>query len=280
MNDDFHTKRLELIEVLKRNEYNLSVLNSNFDSLFIKFKTRHYNERIEKNISEFPRTEHVSSDIEDIIYGLKQSYLSPAYHYNNYVRLIISEISPNAISDYNDELRFCLYQIEAESILISFKIGLDRMIALLTFFYKGLSPEGTTFGHYNSNTNKFDGFMRKVNEGKKDDETLQYIFDQYFLWIKKVVEPRDTIIHFNSLGIHKEYDHSFQAALPIHYNERYFKLLEFDENSEYRFNHASFKDYIDNWFAFFEKILLDIHKKEPIQNPKRIKYPDINLGFE
>lgn len=270
--DDFLIKRQELISRLQEKKYDLTALMFKHESIIKVYQVKHNNEIKDNYLNLFSRTNHASSDIEDLMHTMKHAILAPSYHYNNYILALIRELSVK--QEDNEELLFCIYQIEVASIIISFKIGLDRMVSLFSYYYKGINPEGVTFGHYNSNTNKFEGFMSIVNQNKEKDELSKYIYNEYFSWIKKVVEPRDTIIHYNGLGIYKEYDMNYQSVIPIHYNERLFKDLEVSEYSENRFNYSSLKEYVNKWISFTETVFSLMLNQQIKENPKRIQYPN------
>lgn len=75
---------------------------------------------------------------------------------------------------------------------------MDRTVPIFSFYYDGFSLE-TTFGHINFETLKAKGFMQIVRGQKEQDSLMEFIYNEYCSWIKNIVEPRNTIMHYNDL---------------------------------------------------------------------------------
>jgi len=206
-------------------------------------------------------------DIMALIEQMLPSYLAPAYHYNYYIDALITDIFWDDIK-YNipenehlsNKLRVASYQINMQALFLSIKMALDRLVLLFSYYYKGFSTS-TTFGRYNEK-GKPTGFMSKVNELKDKDSIMEYIEEQYQEWIKIAVSPRDTISHYNDLAQGYIFDSKTMSEIPIHINERLF--LNIDNN--YSFNVFNLKTIVEYWYAFFDKIISELLKKDLVIN--------------
>lgn len=125
------------------------------------------------------------------------SFIAPAYNYNCYLDLLINTNLKHMNHESNEHSNYInyLYTIHIQNVFVSIKSLLDRIVTILSFFYPGVSIE-TTFGHITGNKSK--GFMSVVSKGvEKGDLFMKFIYDEYENWIKDVVQPRNTIMHYN-----------------------------------------------------------------------------------
>lgn len=211
--------------------------------------------------------QNVYSDLITIVDSMSPALLAPFHHYNNYIDYwskdflwddIKYSISPDELRDSNT-LRRTKYQIEVQSLLISIKMGLDRLVGFLSYYYKGISSH-TTFGRQKEN-GSYRGFMATVQSNKLEDSLCEYIYSQYESWIKVVVEPRDLVIHYNDLGLYYEFDKNLGISVPNHFNERLIKDKS-DNSTTYNYSYKHLKQFTDFWIEFIEQVFSELLKKE------------------
>lgn len=214
---------------------------------------------------------NVYDDLITIINTMYPSLIAPFHHYNNYIDYYLKDflwddikysIEENESRDSNT-LRRTKYQIEIQAMLMSLKAGLDRFISLFSYYYKGISPH-TTFGRYKENKDKYEGFMFTVATNKDTDELMTFIYDNYFDWIKIAVAPRDTITHYNDLGIYYEFNSEIQGDVPVHYNERLIKEKGKENVPVFIYKHDSIKEFTESWKAFIQQTFSALIEKELI----------------
>lgn len=125
------------------------------------------------------------------------SIIAPAYNYNQMVDNEIAYIKNTEDNYHYFDLDFCTYIAAMQNCLSSIKTGLDRLVKLLSLYYKGISTS-STFGHEKSE-GKYTGLLSYAYQQQDNDELLKYILEQYDYWIKDCVASRDTITHYNDL---------------------------------------------------------------------------------
>lgn len=64
--------------------------------------------------------------------------------------------------------------------------------------------------------------MAQVVRDKEKDEILRYIYQEYDKWIRKCVEPRDAIIHYDDITI--KYYLKYEGNSRIYMSEKENKL--------------------------------------------------------
>lgn len=219
-------------------------------------------------------SDHPYLDLVTIINSMSPSYLAPAYHYNNYIDKLLSDIT------WDDEkynipeeewvsgfLRRNAYQIEIQAALLAVKSALDRMVSVFSYYYKGFGPY-TTFGGVNDK-GKSRNFMSKVADDKTGDELLKFISEEYIKWIKVAVEPRDLISHYNDLGISYEFDSEALIEMPVHFNLSLIKTMESKEITIPKISYSDLYDYSMNWYKFFNRVIDILNTKSIIiTNPR------------
>ncbi len=210
-------------------------------------------------------------DLSTIMNEMLVSIIAPAYHFNTYIKNVIKDItwedykySVNETEWISSTIRRAKYQADAHSIFLSIKMALDRLVAIFTYYYKGLSSS-TTFGRY-KDSGKAAGLMSKVNELKNDDPLMAYIEKSYHQWIKEAVSPRDIITHYNDLQICYHFDSKTGFEFPIH---RASKLLN-NETSSMSYGLTTLKEFSDHWYEFFNEVMKFLLQKELITNQARI----------
>lgn len=172
------------------------------------------------------------------------SFIAPSYHYNQYIDNLILDIKwddikydileENWISNINRRVQ-C--QIEAQAMILSIKTGLDRLISIFLYYYKGFS-QYTTFGRIKKQELngkeilKPKGFMSIVYKLKDSDKSMAYIYKNYNDWIQYAVAPRDRIVHYDDLTI--TWNFKNYILTPIHAFLDY-KVIEIFAAKWYRF---------------------------------------------
>lgn len=236
-----------------------------------KFPTKEIIIQNEGDDIKVPIALNVYADLITLINSMFPSLVAPFHHYNNYIDYFVKDFLWDDIKhslgddDPRDSntLRRTKYQIEIQALLMSIKAGLDRFVSLFSYYYKGISPH-TTFGRYKEEKKKFEGFMFTVTENKDTDQLMTFIYKNYFDWIKIAVAPRDTITHYNDLGLYYEFNSEIQGDIPVHYNERLIKEKGKENLPIYVYSHASIKEFTESWGAFIRHTFSELIKKELI----------------
>lgn len=215
--------------------------------------------------------DHAYLDLCTIINEMATSFTAPAYHYNSYIDNLIKDLTWDDMKYTLEEskwesnlLRRVKYQADVQSVFLSIKTCLDRLIAIFTYYFRGISPS-TTFGRY-KDSGKATGLMSKVRELKESDNLMGYIEESYHKWIKLAVSPRDTIAHYNDLQINYHFDTETGFEIPTHGNG---KILDSSFTSK-TFAFTSLKSFIDDWYVFFEKVIQGLINRELISERARI----------
>lgn len=192
-----------------------------------------------------------------VIDQIRASCLSPAYNYNRLVDEIIQDL-------FWDQIKYTISEeqwvsmgrrteqiiIAVQNCLISIKIALDRLIKIIRLYKSGIA-EYTTFGHIDEKTNKAKGFMAQVVRDKEKDEILRYIYQEYDKWIRKCVEPRVAIIHYDDITIK-------------YYFENMKEIPEFICRKKEKQISFSFEDityYVQSFYSFLEVVVNKVYKE-------------------
>ena len=149
------------IKKLKESKFDLEELSNKL----LQYRQSFFEKYVELKLPA--ESDHPYLDLVTIINSMSPTYLAPAYHYNNYVDKLLFDtvwddekynmIEENLISGF---LRRNAYQIEIQALLLSIKSALDRMVSILSYYYKGFGPY-TTFGRVND-SGKSSGFMKTI----------------------------------------------------------------------------------------------------------------------
>ncbi|MFC9419348.1 hypothetical protein ACIG6B_07355 [Bacillus mobilis] len=222
----------------------------------------------------YTKLNHPYTDIMTLVNSMLSSYLAPAYHFNNYIDAVARDITWDDIK-YNLDTsqwisnvnRKASYQIEVQAIFFSIKMALDRLVAIFTYYYKGLSVD-STFGRYKKSEKK-EGLMGIARKQKESDQLLQYIDKEYHKWIKAAVEPRDIITHYNDLGINYYFDSEVSAIIPIHVNDRLIQNKK-EESTSTSYNFMQLDDFITLFYDFYENVINSLLSKSLVVSQGRI----------
>lgn len=193
--------------------------------------------------------------------SVKASFLSPSYNYNKMIDEIVQDIFWDEIRHQISDTQYISMDrrtrqiiVELQNTLISIKIALDRSVKLFRLYKKGIA-EYSTFGHINFDTGKAKGFMSQVIQDKENDNIMQYVYDEYNLWIRDSVQPRDAIIHYDDIQV--SYTFSKGCEIPNfiftskgNVFELCFEDVTFYVNSFYNFSSQIIK-------MIFDKIVFD-----------------------
>ncbi|WP_437828991.1 hypothetical protein ACQRXC_14995 [Niallia taxi] len=178
------------------------------------------------------------------------SYIAPAFFLNQY----IDTLNAYTIRDYSNgdrtqlELNLNLY---VHSIFSSIKTLIDRLVPLMSFYYRGISLQ-STFGRIKS-TGKASGLMQKASELKEKDHIMQFIYENYSDWIQRVVSPRDLITHYNDFTNRMQYV-ADGRAFPIHLEKRLF------DNRDEPFDSYELVEPYDHTYKTINKDVIKVYK--------------------
>lgn len=222
--------------------------------LLLNYRQRFFLKNDSSNLTSL--LDHPYSDLCTLIDEMSTSYVAPAYHYNSYIDNLIKDLTWGDNKYSIDEslwesnvLRRVKYQSDIQSVFLSIKTCLDRLVSIFSYYVKGISTS-TTFGRYKV-SGKASGLMSKVNELKNTDDLMAYIEKSYHEWIKFAVSPRDTISHYNDLSRGYFFDSSTGFEIPIHGSR---KLMS-NSADEDTFTFISVKAFIDKWYEFFARVI-------------------------
>jgi len=275
--------RVELHEFLLRKKFDLeSVLNVHCGH-FAKFSMKMFSEdsRNSDDLQQFgtdscsgsaPFAEtwyDARSDVITVINALEPSFIAPAWHYNSYIDHLLrdlfwqdfkSRIPPE--DRPSNIMRRLSFQVPAQSVLLAVKSGLDRLVLLLSYYYRGFSPN-TTFGRI-KNDGRASGLMAYALTNAATDPIFRFLVDDYHRWIKFAVEPRDVITHHNDMMAEFVFDAETGIELPILLGK---KILPENGAAEpsgasQGWGPLSLCDVCENWHSLFDKTLGELLKRD------------------
>jgi hypothetical protein len=282
--DEAEKNRKLFADEVYSTKYDLDELLSEFIELSMKFYEKGTSKDEQKKFQikeitihqngeyvKIPVNLNVYDDLITLINIMYPSLVAPFHHYNNYIDYYIKDflwddikysLAQDEQRDSN-KLRRTKYQIEIQALLMSFKAGLDRFVGLFSYYYKGIASH-TTFGRYKDDKGKFEGFMFTVAANKDTDKLMEFIYKNYFDWIKIAVAPRDTITHYNDLGQYYEFNSEIQGDIPVHYNERLIKEKGKENLPIYVYTHDTIKVFTESWHTLIQNIFKGLVEKDLI----------------
>lgn len=237
------------IPIFRNCEFDIERLIENYDMIIGCIYERE-RELVVENAS-------LKSSLRNFLNMSHASYLAPAYNYNRYINLLI-DLNIKRMNKELEEDSFQInyyYTILIQNVLISIKALLDRMVPVISFYESGISLS-TTFGHVDLNTLKGKGFMNHVVRFKDSNDLMKFIYDEYVNWIKAIVEPRNTIIHYNDLMSETRYT-ADDREFPMHHNVKVFSDIsderEFDWDDG--FYYKSLMKNVQDVYYFFDYVM-------------------------
>jgi len=185
------------------------------------------------------------------------TYISPAYHLNQYLDNILeyNKIIINEKGKFQDVYN-AKFNIDVNSIFILIKSLLDRLVTLLSFYYKKIQIK-STFGRI-KDTGIASGLMNKVLELKGNDPIMEFVYNQYHDWIKWAVEPRNMIIHRHDLRSNFIYPVD-GIEIPEHYIINIFEEITI-ESFDNKYNHIA--RFVEELYFMVDSIVRTLSKKE------------------
>lgn len=138
-------------------------------------------------------------------------------------------------------------KLEVNNLLINIKMSLDRIVKILSLFYKGFAAS-STFGHINED-GRAKGFMSYVMKHRFEDKLLDLVYENYHQWIKLAVLPRNQVMHYENLIIEFPLD-LLNDKMSISYRT----------NENFKFNIEDLKHYTNNWYVFIDEIFRTLEK--------------------
>lgn len=144
--------------------------------------------------------EGIICQLSAYLYSSKSTFLAPAYFLNSYIDILTEYTMKYLKGETNSEDNMLFKSkstINIQNIFISMKCLLDRLVPIISYYYKGISLT-STFGRINEN-GKASGLIGRVVQDKERDRLFEYIYDQYDKWIKYIVAPRDIVMHYNDM---------------------------------------------------------------------------------
>jgi hypothetical protein len=166
-----------------------------------------------------------------------------------------------------------LFTILVQNLLISIKSGLDRLAAVLSFYYSDLQFY-STFGRIDDN-GKTKGIMSIAVKNKDKDELCAFIFDQYHHWIKDVVDSRDSVIHYNDMEIESKYSYDqrefFMHRDRIIFSDNDFTDEELIENYSNGHYYKSLRTTTEEFYELYDNVFKILMKREINYKTKHFK---------
>lgn len=207
-------------------------------------------------------------NLSDHLFHSKSSFIAPAYHLNEYLNLV-EEYNINYMGKgFTEELEIIKikFNVKVHDIFISIKSLLDRLVAIFTYYYPGIT-KSTTFGRIKDL--KSSGLMSKVQELKDKDPLMMFIYEEYNFWIKSAVAPRDIVTHYNDLGFQIKQTMDGRI-IPTHIEKKLFEkhnkpTIKVSFTSEITdemlddiiptdMNYKDLIRFVNNLYDFFEKV--------------------------
>jgi hypothetical protein len=222
------------------------------------------------NVEQNDGTSALKSTLSNFMSRSHASYIAPAYNFNNYLEFLISYNIDN-FNHQTGKYAHCtnyLYTVHIHNIFISIKCMLDRLIPILSYYYNGLDLK-TTFGRISSNK-KSKGVMSRAIELKESDPLMRFIYEEYFRWIKRIIEPRDMIIHYNDMSSQARYTVD-EREFPMHYDIKIFndnELEDEDYDPDDGYYYKSLMKDVQNLYFLLDN-MFDYLKGKPIVYKKQ-----------
>ncbi|MBN3556048.1 hypothetical protein JYA63_17345 [Fictibacillus nanhaiensis] len=248
--------KVEKINLFLDLRIDLEKMLSNLETISNEFYTKEKAEGLDVLWSE------LHSPLSYFLESSTNSFLAPAYHLNNYLEHL-NEYNVRSLNKENLEdvdTLIVKFNIEIQSIFSSIKGLLDRLVAIMSFFYSGFSLE-TTFGRIDPVTGKTSGLMGTVFKMKEQCPVLKYINDEYHLWIRDIVVPRDIIIHYNDLGFRPHYT-ADGRMIPFHIEKKVFEQVDYIESFPIEYNYKDIVRSVTNTYLFVQQVLNGLIKKD------------------
>lgn len=208
----------------------------------------------------------------------KSTFLSPAYLLNNY----LDTLTEYTIKYLNRKTQLGEEEIFKEestiiiqNLFISIKCLLDRLVPIISFYYKGLSLT-STFGRIKED-NKSSGLMGRVIQDKEKDDMFQYIYEEYNEWIKDIVAPRDVVIHYNDMELRTQPTADGRIII-FHIENKIFnddkgKEGLFDEPSEHYYK--SIAKHVERLYTFYKTIFNFLKSKDIIYTKQHFENEEL-----
>ena len=190
------------------------------------------------------------------LFDFRISYLAPAYHFNNFENIINKYfendipkmISKGVVDETDMSFSTLKVQLELNTLLISIKTSLDRLVFFISKINKGVSPS-STFGRIRVD-GKGKGMMSEVLKQKDNNKLMRLIYDNYNDWIYKAVKPRDTVIHYENL----------QMGFQINDLNKFNPVFSKFEREIEDFDLDDLKLFVDKWMIFCNNFLKEFSK--------------------
>jgi hypothetical protein len=211
--------------------------------------------------------ENISTAVDSI----RSSYLAPGLQLNNYLESTATDLEWEE-TKYDlavdaprpsNMLRRVRPDVYAASVLLAIKSGLDRLVRIFSFYFKGIAPH-TTWGRYRADGVP-SGFMTVVAEGKLGDGFLHYLHDAYGAWIQAAVAPRDALIHYRDAESRWHFLAEERALTQTH-------VVTDADGTDSAYGLATLCDYVENWYRLADFALLTLASRLPNQ-PRKVTHP-------
>lgn len=202
------------------------------------------------------------SSVSHFLQNSTNSYLAPAYHLNNYLEHLndynVRKLNKENLD--NIDTVIVKFNIEIQSIFASIKGLLDRLVAIMSFFYSGFSLD-TTFGRIDPVNQKSRGLMGVVVRMQDQCPVLKYIYNEYEDWIRDTVVPRDIIIHYNDLGFRFHFTLDGRM-IPFHIEEKVFEKIDYMQTDPIEYTYKDIVKSVNQTYSFVEEVLNGLLKKD------------------
>lgn len=220
------------------------------------------NQRIEKfnQINESINRKVYDSDeflkLSSILVEFRFNYIAPQFFLERlietekeYFETKMNDMMLQGVVDQNSMYNSLLdLKLEVNNLLINIKMSLDRIVKILSLFYRGFASS-STFGHINED-GKTKDFMSYVVKHQSQDKLLGFIFENYHQWIKFAVLPRNQIMHYENLII----------GFPIDLQSNVMSI-SYQSADDFKFNIEDLKQYTNNWYTLINEIFKTLEKK-------------------
>jgi len=210
-------------------------------------------------------------DICTAVDSICSSYMAPGLQLNNYLESAATDLewddtkydlAPEAPRPSNI-LRRVRTDVYAASVLLAVKSGLDRLVRICSFYFKGVAPH-STWGRYNPR-GKPSGLMTVVAQGKHGDAFLNNLHDEYLSWIQAAVAPRDILIHYRDAESRWHYLPETFALIHTH-------VVTDIDGEDFAYGFETLCGYVENWYRVADLVLLTLASRLP-KLPRTVTHP-------
>lgn len=259
--DEYYKQKKLLADLIREGKLEVEEINQfsrykrDLSQMLAEFKVR------TESLTKYEKKETNLVCLYHILGRSKSTYIAPAFNLNAYLDKLVEYNIKRFNKEINytgDDLYVIQINITIQTLLISIKCLLDRIVPLLSYYYVEVRKLDWTFGRVKDGKSK-DALMEVVLGLRDSDPLMRYLSEQYEEWIEDIVSPRDMIVHYNDLGV-REHHTVDGRIIPVHLESRLYGIK--DENScldlPRDFSYKDICHVVDKLYTLYEIVFLQL----------------------